>query len=362
MEHIVILKPKTTEVNVVDAVNIDEVCTVSYFDSISDMLISGALIFGIGKHNIKCIYIHHGIAEQMQITASELVSTIYDLKVATRLVYIVDLMTPELLFQLQSNSMLFSFFKSDSVYLKTMLSSEYDNQVIVSPTVHESASKTCVYFKQNTTKMGISRIASYVLNRFNYNLTYETNWNNLSAVISREPDMLWIHMDMIPPGSTIAELIDVIETFKRLNNIEKRCIVCITITPNATADDIKQLQRAGINGIVPCRKTFSLRDSLMALDQLMRGQPYWPQHIISQLSFDITKDDILPNTNSACARTIALTSRQEEIYNLIINRGLNNKQIARTLNISDGTVKIHVGKLLKAIGVRNRTQLLLAKM
>lgn len=56
-----------------------------------------------------------------------------------------------------------------------------------------------------------------------------------------------------------------------------------------------------------------------------------------------------------------LTSRQYEIFNIIATRGASNKQIARTLGISESTVKIHVSTIMRRFCVRNRTQLALMK-
>ena len=50
------------------------------------------------------------------------------------------------------------------------------------------------------------------------------------------------------------------------------------------------------------------------------------------------------------------TKRQEEVL-FWVQKGLSNKQIAQRLNISDSTVKLHIGKLLKMYGVRTRLQL-----
>ena len=56
-----------------------------------------------------------------------------------------------------------------------------------------------------------------------------------------------------------------------------------------------------------------------------------------------------------------LTPRQRDIFNLIATRGISNKQIARTLGISESTVKIHVSAVMRNLCVRNRTQLALMK-
>ena len=50
-----------------------------------------------------------------------------------------------------------------------------------------------------------------------------------------------------------------------------------------------------------------------------------------------------------------LTARQREVLALI-GKGMPNKEIARRLNISEATIKIHAGALMRALGVKNRTE------
>jgi DNA-binding NarL/FixJ family response regulator len=59
------------------------------------------------------------------------------------------------------------------------------------------------------------------------------------------------------------------------------------------------------------------------------------------------------------ARTLHLTPREVEVLSLLC-RGLSNKLISRQLNISAGTVKIHVGKILSELGVSSRLQAVVA--
>jgi len=51
-----------------------------------------------------------------------------------------------------------------------------------------------------------------------------------------------------------------------------------------------------------------------------------------------------------------LTARQREIM-LIVAEGLSNKEIARRLNIAEGTVKIHLHQIYRQLGISNRTAL-----
>jgi DNA-binding NarL/FixJ family response regulator len=65
---------------------------------------------------------------------------------------------------------------------------------------------------------------------------------------------------------------------------------------------------------------------------------------------------LLPGRRSEVAPEppAALSAREVEVLRLTA-RGLANKQIARTLGISEHTVKIHLGNVFRRIGVSDRT-------
>lgn len=50
-----------------------------------------------------------------------------------------------------------------------------------------------------------------------------------------------------------------------------------------------------------------------------------------------------------------LTKREKDVLKLIA-KGQSNKMIVRTLNIAEGTVKVHVKRLLNKLGMRSRTE------
>ncbi|MCA3177660.1 MAG: response regulator transcription factor [Burkholderiaceae bacterium] len=58
-------------------------------------------------------------------------------------------------------------------------------------------------------------------------------------------------------------------------------------------------------------------------------------------------------------RDLGLTDRQSDVLRLIL-RGLPNKLIGRQLQLAEGTVKVHVSAVLRALNARNRTQAVLA--
>lgn len=48
-----------------------------------------------------------------------------------------------------------------------------------------------------------------------------------------------------------------------------------------------------------------------------------------------------------------LTPREYQVA-LLVSRGLSNKEVARELGVSDGTVKLHVHNIFQKVGARNR--------
>jgi DNA-binding NarL/FixJ family response regulator len=67
----------------------------------------------------------------------------------------------------------------------------------------------------------------------------------------------------------------------------------------------------------------------------------------------------IAHAGSPDARLFRLTPRQAEILALM-SEGLPTKTIARRLTIANGTVKAHIGAILRALGVVSRLQAVLA--
>lgn len=66
---------------------------------------------------------------------------------------------------------------------------------------------------------------------------------------------------------------------------------------------------------------------------------------------------LLKNIEKVSFKDFSLTSREKKIVYLVCE-GLANKEIADKLNISEQTVKAHLHKIFKKLGVSSRTQLI----
>lgn len=176
-----------------------------------------------------------------------------------------------------------------------------------------------------------------------------SNWDELSACLKEEPHQLIFHIDMVTNvGVTIHEFVQMIDTLIKLVCPNKTIPVAVGIESTTHMNVIKELQKSNIHGIIPSALTFGLNETMQGIDALFNRIPYWPKHILQQLPGAI---------KTVTKNTITLTARQSEIADLISSRGLSNKRIANALGITESTVKIHVSAILKAYGVRTRTQL-----
>ena len=65
---------------------------------------------------------------------------------------------------------------------------------------------------------------------------------------------------------------------------------------------------------------------------------------------DATSDEEVPGDTK-------LSKRQKQLI-LMLDRGLSNRDIATELSISEHTVKVHLWRLFRRLGVKSRTQTL----
>jgi DNA-binding NarL/FixJ family response regulator len=107
-------------------------------------------------------------------------------------------------------------------------------------------------------------------------------------------------------------------------------------------------------------KSQSDSEIFSAIKDILSGRIYVP-FIMSQLdgvngsaagARSAGMDSPPPDRN---AHPKKLTPRQRQILPLLA-KGMSNKEIARALKIAEGTTKIHASGLLRALGVRNRTE------
>ncbi|MEM7523898.1 MAG: response regulator transcription factor, partial [Pseudomonadota bacterium] len=96
---------------------------------------------------------------------------------------------------------------------------------------------------------------------------------------------------------------------------------------------------------------------LAALQLCLNGGVYVPPLVLSALSESRDSPSLGANAQARpqSEALSTLTPRQWDVLRLLTN-GSSNKVIARALELSEGTVKIHVASILRALDVQNRAE------
>ena len=116
---------------------------------------------------------------------------------------------------------------------------------------------------------------------------------------------------------------------------------------------------AGASGFIP--KAYSPEVMLSAVRLVLSGSTYVPPMMMNPPALAAPQPPALygGGTRSLAQLRNVLTERQFEVLNLL-TEGQPNKQIGRNLGISEGTVKIHLAAIFRALKVRNRTEAVVA--
>ena len=109
---------------------------------------------------------------------------------------------------------------------------------------------------------------------------------------------------------------------------------------------------AGLSGYVP--KSLADEDIARALEMMLAGSVFVPTFMMTNAP--PSKSPVAPGVMAAAPPLESLTPRQRDVLDYIV-QGRSNKEIARHLDIAEGTVKIHLAALFAHFGAHNRTEL-----
>lgn len=108
---------------------------------------------------------------------------------------------------------------------------------------------------------------------------------------------------------------------------------------------------AGVHGYVP--KSAGPAELTAALKLIVDGIIYVPPSMASTPSLVLEGPVLTARPAKSAAPPDTLTPRQREVLGLLL-KGQSNKEIARTLKLGEGTVKVHMAGLFRALGVNTR--------
>jgi DNA-binding NarL/FixJ family response regulator len=150
----------------------------------------------------------------------------------------------------------------------------------------------------------------------------------------RQPDV--ILMDLLMP---VMDGITAIQTIRR----DVPGVEIVALTSVLDDEQVVAAVRAGAIGYV-------LKDAHgLELKEAIRAAADGRVHLASEAAARLLREVRTPD------RPERLTERETDVLRLI-SIGLSNKEVARRLNIGEGTVKTHVSSVLNKLGLQSRTQ------
>ncbi|MEJ2443163.1 MAG: two-component system response regulator NarL [Exilibacterium sp.] len=161
----------------------------------------------------------------------------------------------------------------------------------------------------------------------------------LNLASEQDPDLIILDLNM--------QGMDGLETLKNLRDqgISSRIIM---LTVSDSNEDVVSSITYGADGYL--LKDMEPEQILAKIKQAALGEM-----VISEKLTHVLAGALRKGENTRVNLLAKLTGRELEILRHIA-KGLSNKLIARELDISDGTVKVHVKHLLKKLGLKSRLE------
>jgi two-component system nitrate/nitrite response regulator NarL len=161
----------------------------------------------------------------------------------------------------------------------------------------------------------------------------------LLLVEQLKPDLVLIDLNMKGMNG--------LQTLAHIKDAKLEC-KCIVLTVSDAEADLLEALRAGADGYL--LKDMEPEDLCDSLKKAIAGVT-----VLHDSLTEILKNALISPSLSKTEEDVSLTDREREILECLAN-GLNNKTIARSLGISDTTVKVHIKHLLSKLKLTSRLE------
>lgn len=169
------------------------------------------------------------------------------------------------------------------------------------------------------------------------------------ALVDGEPALDLLLMDLHMPGAHGTA------TVRAVRDRAPQLPVAV-VSADEDPAAVAELLRMGVCGFIP--KSDSANVIVSAVRLILAGGTYVPPRLVHGDARG-AGDDGAGKGSAAGDGRLGLTARQYDVLRLL-GDGKSNKVIARELGITEGTVKVHLLAVFRALNVRNRTAAVVA--
>jgi two-component system nitrate/nitrite response regulator NarL len=165
----------------------------------------------------------------------------------------------------------------------------------------------------------------------------------LAMARQHEPDLILLDLNLKGESG-----IDILSALK--DEDAARRVVMLTVSD--APDDLMQAIRAGADGYL--LKDMEPEDLLVRVREALTGTTVISDALAGRLAAALRAE--AQDSARKSERDLALLTDREQAVLRCLADGQSNKLIARTLSITEGTVKVHVKHLLKKLNFRSRVE------
>jgi DNA-binding NarL/FixJ family response regulator len=138
----------------------------------------------------------------------------------------------------------------------------------------------------------------------------------------------------------------------RLLTAELPQIAVVVLTASEDDADLFEAIKSGAQGFLP--KDLEARRFFELLDGVTRGEPALTPALARKLLGAFARPEPAPPARAADA----LTEREREVLELLVEGVTSNRELAQRLFVSENTVKYHLRNILDKLHVQNRAQVI----
>ena len=133
--------------------------------------------------------------------------------------------------------------------------------------------------------------------------------------------------------------------------------IIVVDNPPLTETDQVELFKLGVHGF--CQRDISPELLVKAVESVVNGELWMQRSLVTRIIDELTQGGSPAKTGNSLSTGSpieCLTPRELEVARMV-HKGGNNKSIARTLDISERTVKAHLSSIFRKLNIENRLHL-----
>ncbi|CAN5169613.1 response regulator transcription factor [soil metagenome] len=172
-----------------------------------------------------------------------------------------------------------------------------------------------------------------------------STFQEAKAILTAHPDMDLMLIDLIMPG---------FEEFAGLKELREEFpnVPVVVVSVHEDSDYVIRSISQGVVGYIP--KSAGGEEIVRALERVLSGEVSFPRQILERSSPSADRARLPATPQVKTQDEERLTARERNVIELL-GKGMSVAKMADDLGLSPHTVRVHLGNIMKKLGLRDRS-------